>query len=97
MNGKRDWVKTTAVILAVIFFIFWIIAANDNSYVLHTNSDIATICNVSIENTLTICKATIQSLHNQWQSSLDTLLNCYENNVPKCNYSTPTLNPDVFN
>ena len=96
MAQKRDWIKIIAIGLAILFFIFWIISSNNNSYANQTNQDLVVICNASIQSAVTIiasaCKSQLINLQNQCELSLDTVLNCYTNNIAKCDYHTPILN-----
>lgn len=107
MDEKRDWVKTIAIILAVVFFIFWIVGTssntNDNEMLSQRYQDLYDTCNATLQNdavimntttqTLTMmCQTQLQNLHNQWQISFDSLMNCYEQGTAQCKYTTPTLN-----
>jgi hypothetical protein len=107
MENKRDWVKIVAIILAVAFFVFWImgttINSNENELLKQKYDELYKTCQASAEasNTATnqsvelltsVCKVALMNLNSQWQSSFSTLLNCYKNNIPTCEYSTPALN-----
>ncbi|MEK6917883.1 MAG: hypothetical protein AABW51_02945 [Nanoarchaeota archaeon] len=92
MGEKRDWVKTIAIILAIVFFIFWLITSYDSTNQQQTTQDVATICNTSIQNTIDVCQMQYQNLHTQWQIAFASLKNCYEQGSPECNYIVPTLN-----
>ena len=97
MSEKRDLVKIIAIILAILFFILWIISAYQTSFVTQTNQDVSEVCKVSLQNTVTICQSQLNNLQNQWLASFDTLLNCYKNSVSECQYRIPTLNTTLFN
>ncbi len=107
MDKKRDWVKIIAIVLAILFFIFWIITGFNSETQEQTNQDISIICNQAINNTALICKQSIdnndmlwytnyKSLHFQWQNTFNTLLNCYKNNIPSCDYSLPQINETLI-
>jgi hypothetical protein len=103
----KDWVKVTAISLAIIFFFMWILGTslNNSDYELLTEkyNILYDHCNNTIQNsnsdvndTVTILtsayQAQLQNLQNQWQLSFNTLLNCYTYGTPECPYTTPTLN-----
>lgn len=50
------------------------------------------LCEIGKNQTVINCNQAYKTLFYQWQSSFNTVLNCYENNVPNCKYSIPTLN-----
>jgi hypothetical protein len=107
MAENEDWVKSTAIVLAIVFFFLWIYGTSIN------NKDLTTLqqkydtlylqCNSSISNSntnlndsiillSTLCQSNLQSLHNQWEISFNNLLNCYEQGTAECKYMKPTLN-----
>jgi len=92
----RDWVKIIAIILAIVFFLFWIIGTNSTSneteLVFQQYQNLYDSCNISLQNTIQTCKVSYSTLNSQWQSAFDTLSDCYVNNVPLCNYHYPIVN-----
>ena len=104
---KRDRVKIIAIVLAIVFFLFWIIGTTTNTSEINdltnkyndlyanckASSDVSnSLTNLSVQVLVATCKASLNNLDSQWQSSFNTLLNCYKNSVASCDYTTPTLN-----
>ena len=96
MTEKRDWVKIIAIVLAILFFVLWLLADSESTSQAQTNEDLSVVCQQVIQNLTDLCEqgkqATLDLANYQWQASFNTLLNCYENNVPKCKYTIPSVN-----
>lgn len=75
-DKKSDWIKWVAIILAILFFIMWILNIASNSYEIQQMKD--------YENK-------IKDLHNKWTYAYNTLNNCYKNNMPSCEVDIPYL------
>ncbi len=76
MTKRKDWVKRIAIILAIVFFIMWVVNILNNFTEIQTFDK---------------CETNIKELHTQWQYAYNTLNNCYENNMPSCTVNIPTL------
>lgn len=78
---KRDWVKIIVIILAIVFFLFWIIGTTINTSEIDVltnkyndlyasckaSSDVSnTIINQSVQVLVATCKASLDNLNNQW-------------------------------
>ncbi|MEI6732120.1 MAG: hypothetical protein WCK90_05595 [archaeon] len=107
MSGNRDWAKIIAIILAIVFFLFWIIGTtiNTSDYDVlkekynSLNNDCTnyvqnsnTTVNDSVQIIASVCQSQLRNLQNQWEISFTNLLNCYEQGTATCKYQKPTLN-----
>jgi len=102
-----DLVKVFAIILSIVFFIFWVVGvnttSNENELLKQQYDLLYSQCNSSISNSNVVinnsvefltnyCNQKLKNLHDMWGLSFNNLLNCYTSGTAKCNYILPTLN-----
>lgn len=79
MARKTDWVKIIAIILAILFFIFW-----------RTSVYISDSYFYECEEQSEEWEEAYNQLYSDWQDAYTTLNNCYQNGLSVCNVNVPT-------
>ncbi len=74
MTKKTDWVKRVSIVLAVLFFIMWMLNV---------------FSNITEQSVLKECQDSRMQLHKDWQSAYNTLNNCFQNDLSSCNAMIP--------